>query len=163
MWFKNALRGVLFFLEFSLNVRSVQECLVLVQAAIKAQGVELMTARLQQFKETEEDGQTGVGIMLQCFQNMTEIDPEVPDALSSHSDLVSWLVSRVSVQKFPKYDENKGLAAQLLATLAQVCVLHPNPAACLCVFETGSLIWPRRIARNLVIPCHDSVAYFISP
>lgn len=99
----------------------VQECLVLVQAVLKSQGAELMTARLQQFKETNEEGQRGVGVMLQCFQNMTEIDPEMPDALAKHSDLVSWLVSRVHVQKFPKFDENKGLAATLLSTLAQVC------------------------------------------
>jgi hypothetical protein len=113
---------------------------VLVQAALKAQGVQLMTSRLQQFKETEEDGQTGVGVMLQCFQNMTEIAPEVPDALSNHSDLVSWLVSRVSVQKFPKYDENKGLAAQLLATLAQVCVHFTTPVAYLFLLSQYSLV-----------------------
>lgn len=94
----------------------------LVQAVLKNQGVVLMTARLQQFKETVEEGQNGVGFMLQCFQNMTEIGPEVPDALANHSELVSWLVSRVHIQKFPKYDENKGLAALLLATIAQVCL-----------------------------------------
>ena len=96
---------------------------MLVQAVIKSQGVELMTARLQQFKETAEDGQNGVGVLLQCFQNMIEIDPEMPDALANHSGLVTWLVSRVHIQKFPKFDENKGLAAQLLASLAQVPLL----------------------------------------
>jgi hypothetical protein len=117
---------------------AMQECLVLVQAVLQAQGVQLMTARLQQFKETEEAGQTGVGLMLQCYQNMTEIDPEVPDALSNHSELVSWLVSRVSVQKFPKYDENKGLAAQLLAVLAQVCILNRFPVAFVCMLQRAS-------------------------
>jgi hypothetical protein len=108
---------------------AVQECLVLVQAVQKSQGVELITARLQQFKETVEEGQNGVGVILQCFLNMIEIDPEMADALSHHSELVTWLVNRIHVQKFPKFDENKGLAAQLLATLAQVlfsrkCHLH---------------------------------------
>lgn len=113
------------------------------QAVIKSQGVELMTARLQQFKEDVEEGQNGVGVLLQSFQNMTEIHPEMPDALAGHSDLVSWLVSRVHVQKFPKFDENKGLAAQLLASLAQVCPLvrlalwkrEAPLARCLCVHQ----------------------------
>jgi hypothetical protein len=83
-------------------------------------GVGLMTARLHAFKEADEEGQNGVGEMLQCFQNMIEIDPAVSDALASHADLIPWLVGRIHIQKFPKFDENKGLAAQLLATLAQV-------------------------------------------
>lgn len=111
----------------------VQECLGLVQAVLKSNGVDLMTARLQAFKEVDEEGQNGVGEMLQCLQNMTEIDPEVPDALAAHAEVVPWLVGRIHSQKFPMFDENKGLAAQLLATLAQVlaathchCTQHTN-------------------------------------
>lgn len=99
----------------------VQECIRLVAAILSSMGIDLLIARLKMFKENSDEMFNAVTAILVCFQNMGEVDPRVLTTLSEHSLLVPWLVDRIYVVKNRKFDENKGIAAELLATLAQVC------------------------------------------
>eukprot|EP00892_Ulva_mutabilis_P003222 jgi/Ulvmu1/12900/UM098_0088.1 len=96
-----------------------EECIRLVAAIMDATGIDLLIARLSMFQETSEEIGNAVTAMLTCFQNMGDVDPRVLTALSEHQLLVPWLVDRIYVVKNRKFDENKGLAAEMLATLAQ--------------------------------------------
>lgn len=103
-----------------MSQQAMQECIRLVAAILDAMGIDLLIARLKGFQETTEEISNVVTAMLSCFQNMGDVDPRVLTALSEHSLLVPWLVDRIYVVKNRKFDENKGLAAEMLATIAQV-------------------------------------------
>lgn len=98
----------------------MQECIQLVAAILDATGIDLLISRLKSFQESSDEMFNAVTATLVCFQNMGEVDPLVFTALSEHALLIPWLVDRISVVKHRKFDENKGIAAELLATLAQV-------------------------------------------
>lgn len=100
---------------------SLQECTDFVAATLDAMGIDLLIARLKLFQENSDETFNAVTATLVCFQNMGEVDPRVLKTLSEHALLVPWLVDRIHVVKHRKFDENKGIAAELLATLAQVC------------------------------------------
>lgn len=106
-------------------------------------GMDLLIARLKLFLETSEEMFNAVTATLVCFQNMGEVDPRVLTALSEHPLLVPWLVDRIYVVKNRKFDENKGIAAELLATLAQVrrhLYAHVAAMACLSCLQLLSLV-----------------------
>lgn len=114
------------------KIQMLQECIRLVAAILDAAGIDLLIARLRMFKETSEEIASAVTAMLVCFQNMGDVDPRVLTALAQHSLLVPWLVDRIYVVKNRKFDENKGLAAELLANLAQVMRARSSNTKCRC-------------------------------
>jgi hypothetical protein len=98
----------------------MQESTMLVEAMLESMAVDLMTARLVSLNEAEEDEAEAVNAILQCFQNLGEIEAKALDALAEKPQLIKWLLRRLQPREFKQFTPNKAAAAELLAILAQV-------------------------------------------
>jgi beta-catenin-like protein 1 len=68
---------------------------------------------------TEPDDSSGVHQALAVVENVLELRPELADRFVAESELMSWLLIRLTGKKYKQFDTNKLYASELLSILLQ--------------------------------------------
>jgi beta-catenin-like protein 1 len=88
----------------------------LVDALVEKSFLELLIKNLQRLDEAEDDQRQGVYNTLAIVENLSEVQPAALDSMCEKSDLVAWLLQRLTVKAF---DQNKLYASEILSILCQ--------------------------------------------
>lgn len=89
---------------------------VLVEALVKNNALELLVQNLSRLEENESDEATAVFNTLSVLENMIEVKPAVAELVCERTKLLRWLLNRIKVREF---DSNKLYASEILAILLQ--------------------------------------------
>lgn len=89
---------------------------VLVEALVKNNALELLVQNLSRLEESEPDEAAAVFNTLSILENMIEVKPPVAELVCERTKLLRWLLNRIKVREF---DSNKLYASEILAILLQ--------------------------------------------
>eukprot|EP00249_Psilotum_nudum_P019647 c27357_g1_i1 orf=282-1895(-) len=90
--------------------------LVLVDALVENNALELLVQNLSRLEESEPDEATAVFNTLSILENMIEVKPAVGELVCERTKLLRWLLNRIKVREF---DGNKLYSSEILAILLQ--------------------------------------------
>lgn len=100
---------------------SDEPALVLVDALIENNALELLVQNLSRMDETDSDEAAAVFNTLSIIENMTEVKPAVAELVCERSKLLRWILNRIKLREF---DSNKFYASEILAILLQSSVAN---------------------------------------
>ncbi|KAG6550299.1 hypothetical protein Mapa_008260 [Marchantia paleacea] len=95
---------------------SDEPALILVDALIENNALELLIQNLARLDEADSDEGTAVFNTLSIVENMIEVKPQVAELVCERTKLLRWLLTRLKVREF---DVNKLYASEILAILLQ--------------------------------------------
>ncbi|KAL3676980.1 hypothetical protein R1sor_026928 [Riccia sorocarpa] len=95
---------------------SDEPALVLVDAMIENNALELVIQNLARLDEADSDEGAAVFKTLSIVENMIEVKPQVAELVCERTKLLRWLLTRIKVREF---DGNKLYASEILAILLQ--------------------------------------------
>ncbi|CAM6091003.1 unnamed protein product [Calypogeia fissa] len=93
---------------------SDEPALVLVDALVENNALELLIQNLGRLDEADPDEATAVFNTLSIVENMIEVKPQVSELVCERTKLLRWLLTRLKVREF---DSNKLYASEILAIL----------------------------------------------
>lgn len=93
-----------------------EEALVLVDALVANNAMEILVQNLSRLDEADPDEATAVFNTLGIMENMVEVKPEVAELVCERTKLLRWLLTRVIKREF---DSNKLYSSEILAILLQ--------------------------------------------
>ena len=100
---------------------SDEPALVLVDALVENNALELLVQNLSRMDETDGDEAAAVFHTLSIIENMTEVKPAVAELVCERTKLLRWILTRIKVREF---DSNKLYASEILAILLQSSVAN---------------------------------------
>lgn len=95
---------------------SDEPALVLVDALVENNALELLVQNLSRMDETDSDEAAAVFNTLSIIENMTEVKPAVAELVCERTKLLRWILNRMKLREF---DSNKFYASEILAILLQ--------------------------------------------
>ncbi|XAR73622.1 hypothetical protein NMG60_11007657 [Bertholletia excelsa] len=93
-----------------------EPALVLVDALIENNVLELLVQNLLRLSETDPDEMAAVYNTLATIENLIEVKPAVAEMVCERTKLLRWLLGKIKVREF---DGNKQYASEILAILLQ--------------------------------------------
>lgn len=100
---------------------SDEPALILVDALIENNALELLVQNLSRMDETDSDEAAAVFNTLSIVENMTEVKPAVSELVCERTKLLRWILNRIKQREF---DSNKFYASEILAILLQSSVAN---------------------------------------
>lgn len=100
---------------------SDEPALVLVDALVENNALELLVQNLSRMDETDSDEAAAVFNTLSIIENMTEVKPAVAELVCERTKLLRWILNRIKLREF---DSNKFYASEILAILLQSSVAN---------------------------------------
>lgn len=94
---------------------------ILVEALIENNALELLVQNLSRLEESEPDEAAAVFNTLSVLENMVEVRPAVAEMVCERTKLLRWLLNRIKAREF---DSNKLYASEILAILLQNSVVN---------------------------------------
>lgn len=98
-----------------------EEATVLIDAFLKAQGLELVVQNISRLDEANEDDAQGVYNSLAVIENLVEIRPDIAILVCEKTNILQFLLLRLKEKAF---DANKFYCAEILSILTQADVLN---------------------------------------
>ncbi|KAG0624269.1 hypothetical protein M758_3G235400 [Ceratodon purpureus] len=95
---------------------SDEPALVLVDALVENNALELLVQNLSRMDEADSDEAAAVFNTLSIIENMTEVKPAVAELVCERTKLLRWILNRIKLREF---DSNKFYASEILAILLQ--------------------------------------------
>ncbi|XP_024362971.1 uncharacterized protein [Physcomitrium patens] len=95
---------------------SDEPALVLVDALIENNALELLVQNLGRMDEVDSDEAACVFNTLSIIENMTEVKPAVAELVCERTKFLRWILNRIKLREF---DSNKFYASEILAILLQ--------------------------------------------
>mmetsp|Transcript_38537 Transcript_38537/g.90995 ORF Transcript_38537/g.90995 Transcript_38537/m.90995 type:complete len:517 (+) Transcript_38537:141-1691(+) len=102
--------------EALIEAASEEGSRALVDALVENSFLELLIKNLQRLDESEDDQKQGVYSTLGIVENLSEVQPGALDAMCEKSDLIPWLLKRLTVKGI---DGNKLYASEILSIVCQ--------------------------------------------
>ncbi|KAL3630375.1 hypothetical protein CASFOL_023359 [Castilleja foliolosa] len=98
-----------------------ESALVLVDALIENNAVELLVQNLARLNDSDPDESAAIYNTLSTIENLIEVKPSVSELVCEKTKLLKWLQARIKLREF---DSNKQYASEILAILLQNSVAN---------------------------------------
>lgn len=98
---------------------AAEDAMVLIEAFLKGQGLELLIQNLSRLNEDNEEDAQGVYNSLAIIENLVEIRPDIAVLICEKTNILNFLLIRLKEKAF---DGNKFYCAEILSILMQADV-----------------------------------------